>query len=257
MASSLRVVLLAPILFALPAHAQSAAEFPVPASATPAPAPPAPAPAAAANGAPNAEPAAPAAVNGAPSVDELSRRGSAAASQQPLPQTSAAPLSQPLPPPVGQAPSDNVGEHSEWYGWQILTTDGVALTFLVLGAAASNSARGSSGELFALSSLGTYVAGGPIIHALHGNWGRSAASLGLRVGAPIVGGLVGATMEDCSGGDFCGLAGGLVGATLGVTTAIVVDAAALAHETVSDEPAVVPVLRTGKNGTWLGVSGRF
>lgn len=78
------------------------------------------------------------------------------------------------------------------------------------------------------------------------------------MGAPIVGAFLGAALEDCSGGDFCGASGAAVGFVAGIGAAIAIDAAALAREPVREgELAVIPVVSTGKNGTWLGVSGRF
>jgi hypothetical protein len=44
---------------------------------------------------------------------------------------------------------------------------------------------------------------------------------------------------------------------VGVGTAIILDSAVLAHETVHDDPPLMPVVATSKNGTWLGLSGRF
>lgn len=41
------------------------------------------------------------------------------------------------------------------------------------------------------ASVGAYLLGGPIVHTLHGEYKRAAASLGLRVGLPIAGLLVG------------------------------------------------------------------
>lgn len=140
---------------------------------------------------------------------------------------------------------------------QTLATDAMALSLALSAAAVAGSGNDHAGEALAYTSLATFVLGGPIIHATHGNWGRAAGSLGLRVGTPIVGAALGAAMEDCSGGDFCGLGGGVVGFAVGIAAAIAIDAAALARETVPKEPALTPLVATGKNGTWFGVSGRF
>jgi hypothetical protein len=148
-------------------------------------------------------------------------------------------------------------EKTIWYGWQTLTTDAAALTLLLSGAVVNESNNGTA-EAFAYASAATFVFGGPVVHAAHENWGRAFGSLGLRVGAPIVGAFIGAALEDCSGGDFCGLSGAAVGFTAGIGTAVALDAAVLARETVREgELAVIPVVSTGKNGSWVGLSGRF
>lgn len=74
-------------------------------------------------------------------------------------------------------------EHHEaesWYGWQTLTTDGLALTGLVVAGTLSDSDHQSAPQIAGLTSLSTYMLGAPIIHAVHGNWGAAAGSLGLR-----------------------------------------------------------------------------
>jgi len=160
----------------------------------------------------------------------------------------------PLPP---AAPAEsNPGEHTSWYGWQTLTADASALVLLISAATVGDHDEGLA-QALAIGSLATYVAGGPIVHGVHGNPGRAIGSLGLRAGAPVAGALLGAANEDCHGGDFCGMQGAFVGFAVGAGVAMVLDAAFLAHETVPDEPVVTPVVTTGKNGTWLGLSGRF
>ena len=221
MTAPLRVASLASLLFALPAHAQSAAEAPV-SEPEPAPVAPVPAPPAA------AQPA----VNSAPTVNAPPRHA-----------------------PTVDAPE----EHEEWYGWQTLTTDAASVTFLVgFGVAAGRSNNDATETVFASACAGAYFLGGPIVHAAHGNWGRAAGSLGLRVGAPFVGSLLGLVIASSTDSSFDDSAGmGAVGALVGIGTAVVLDAAVLGYETVQDEPVVMPAMSTGKNGTWVGVTGRF
>ena len=138
-----------------------------------------------------------------------------------------------------------------------LATDAAAFALLVPAAVAGAQNNDMAAESLVYTAFGSYVMGAPIVHAAHGNWGRAFGSLGLRVAAPILGAFLGAAMEDCSGGDFCGAAGGVVGLAVGAGTAIALDAAVIARETVSVGPAVTPVVVTGKDGTWLGLSGRF
>jgi hypothetical protein len=132
-----------------------------------------------------------------------------------------------------------------WYGWQTLATDAIALGPLVLMAAMN----GDGAEVFVPLALGTYVLGGPIVHATHGNWGRAGGSLSLRVGAPILCALPVAAIPVPG----FALAGLLVGAGLAIT----LDAAVLARETVVTETAWQPVVLVGKDAAWAGITGRF
>jgi hypothetical protein len=170
---------------------------------------------------------------------------------EPLPPQNPAAVAAPRQPPALEPPR----EYSRWYGWQTLLSDGAALSLLfAVGATLQND---NAGRLIG-ASLAMYMVGGPVIHATRGNWGRAAGSLGLRAGAPLLGGALGDSLQDCSGEDeLCGLTGALIGGTLGALTAMIVDSAALARETVRDPPLIVPSLRMGRSGTCVGVSGRF
>ena len=222
---------LAPLLFALPARAQSTAGLP---SSTAAP----------------SEAARPA-VNAAPSVSSAPRQDQATLGPAAAPRAATVPL----PPTVPTQSTPH--ELTSWYGSQTLATDAAAFALLVPAAVAGAQNNDMAAESLVYTALGSYVMGAPIVHAAHGNWGRALGSLGLRIAAPIAGAFLGAAIEDCSGGDFCGAAGGVVGLAVGAGTAIALDAAVIARETVSVGPAVTPVVVTGKDGTWLGLSGRF
>jgi hypothetical protein len=136
------------------------------------------------------------------------------------------------------------GSTSNWYGWQTLITDGAALGIALLATDASSN---SQTTLAVLAGGGSYLLGAPIIHAAHGRLGVGVGSLGLRVGAPIAGAMVGATLEGC--GAFAGEEDPdscdrpmLVGFGLGVAAAIAVDASLLARE--SSPPVASEVART-------------
>ena len=147
---------------------------------------------------------------------------------------------------------------SRWYGWQNLAADGAALA-LVATAISLEQRQGSPSSALAYGALGTYALGGPIIHLIHQNYGRSAASVGMRVGGPIVLGALGAAAEDCGnhGGEFCGLGGALLGASLGVVAAVAVDAAVLAYDDAPEAEAAAPTLRIGFNRTGVVAFGSF
>jgi hypothetical protein len=108
------------------------------------------------------------------------------------------------------------------------------------------------------------------VHIAHRQYGRAAASLGVRVGMPIVGLLVGDGIQQLtSGGDphpwqewdgppspwwLLGLAGGFVGASI-------VDANVIAGgyrpKRRVDTVTWVPTARASQAGVALGVVGQF
>lgn len=72
-----------------------------------------------------------------------------------------------------------------WYGWQTLSLDAAALGLGVVSFATADSEETAS-ALFAWSALSTYAFGPPAVHLLRGHEGKSLASLGLRVGVPVL-----------------------------------------------------------------------
>jgi hypothetical protein len=149
------------------------------------------------------------------------------------------------------APREEPNERT-WYGWQTLTTDGVSL------AVALSAIPAESDEL-ALTALGGYLLGGPIAHAAHDNWGRAFGSLGIRTGLPVLMALIGVWVEDCHGGDFCGIGGTFVGGTVGVVGAVALDAAVLAYDDppVEETSALRLNLALDFRRRSLGLSGAF
>lgn len=161
------------------------------------------------------------------------------------------------PAPAAARPeaSQPAREETRWYGWQTLIADGVSIAILFPVPPAG---------------LAGYALGGPIIHAAHGRWGVTFASLAMRVLTPPLGAIIGAGLDtkSCNNGDFICIPTGLVvGLFIGAGVAIAVDAAFLSNETVKEEPAapkksarrpfVVPVLAPRPGGADVGVVGRF
>lgn len=116
-----------------------------------------------------------------------------------------------------------------WYGWQTLIADGASLIVVPLGAAAAGSPEVAAGAF-----IGGYLLAAPIIHFAHGRPGIGAASLGLRLGMPLLGLAAGALADDCGGGDFCAV-GPAIGMALGMLGAVALDASLLAYEKEEDE----------------------
>ena len=124
-------------------------------------------------------------------------------------------------------------------------------------------------EWFLGAGLATYALGGPIVHCVHGQYARSAASLGVRVGMPIAGLLLGDGIQQLmSGGDphpweawdgppspwwLLGTIGGFVGASM-------IDSKILAGGYYPKSRSAVtwaPTARASRSAIALGVVGEF
>jgi len=97
----------------------------------------------------------------------------------------------------------------------------------------------------------------------HGNFGRGAISLALRVGTPLLGAFV--LSSNCDGEGDC-MGGVLLGAVLGVAGAIVLDAAVVAREAVPVQDSsgiaigpvhVTPAVAAGKDQASFSLVGVF
>lgn len=138
------------------------------------------------------------------------------------------------PPAIAEARAEQPApprKKEHWYGWQNLMADGSAIL--------------SAPVLPGFAAL-TYVFGGPVVHLAHGDLEKAGASLGVRLGLPFGGALVGLTAWSAVNGgtchqELCGLGillfGG-IGAGVGAIGAVAADAAALAYERVPDTQPV-------------------
>jgi hypothetical protein len=157
-----------------------------------------------------------------------------------------------------------------WYGEQTLLADAGSVVFLIAGAVASDGSSRAGHQagdvLIGIGGAG-YWLGAPIVHAAHGQWGGAAGSLGLRVGLPLggalVGGLLGLAACGGSSGDSeigCPGVGAAIGAVGGAIAAPFVDAFALAYEPgprPSREAAVAPTFSFVRGGGSVGLVGQF
>ena len=157
--------------------------------------------------------------------------------------------------PLRQQPSEiTEPAESTWYGWQTFASDAVSTGLFLAAIQLSNgnglleSSAPPSANLAAGLGMAGYVAGAPTIHILHGRPGAAAGSVFLRLGLPIVGGLVGDRLATCPPptGDYgnCGLGEIIVGFLGGIVAASVVDATALSWE----KPSAATEAPTGP--TW-------
>ncbi|MDB4933212.1 MAG: hypothetical protein JWP87_184 [Labilithrix sp.] len=148
-----------------------------------------------------------------------------------------------------------------WYGAQTLIVDGASLLTAPLGV-----------------GIGGLVLGAPIVHLVHDRPYAALASLGLRTVLPVVGGYLGLSAagtchEQRESGDFlgpCFLHGFdelVIGALVGVSIAVAVDASVLAYEParaaeqhVSDRPrvtSVAPSIDPITKSASVGLGGTF
>jgi hypothetical protein len=156
--------------------------------------------------------------------------------------------------PVVELPAGPPLEPS--YRRQTVIADGIAMGLLVIGIRTNNEAVG-------YMSLGTYAGAAPLVHLAHHRPGHAAASLGLRVGLPILGGILGDKLgrgSRCSG-DVCVdesdefMAFGVLG---GIAAAMVLDTSLLAKEDEAPAPAGwSPAIAARRDGITLGFSGSF
>jgi hypothetical protein len=127
----------------------------------------------------------------------------------------------------------------ETYTLHILGADALSIGVLVAsGYIDSASSNDDFANGLSFVGIGGLALGGPIVHAVHGNWGRGAISLGMRVVLPVLGASIGASLADCQKDQFlCGLSEIGAGYSIGVATAIAVDAAVLARWSTFQRPA--------------------
>lgn len=139
-----------------------------------------------------------------------------------------------------------------WYGWQTLTMDGLSVAVpITLAAAKSDAAAYAFG--------GFYLFGPAVVHWTHENVGTGFASVGVRVGSPLVGLLAGCAVSCGGRGDYEAAFAGLF---LGYAAAVVLDAAAFAWEDPEPQrygarPTITPTASIHRGGGTFGLVGSF
>lgn len=252
--------------YASPAWAQLPVFVPEPAPPV-APEPPAPSPpaGAAAAAATEPEPATlpepPAAPPDAVPADTLS--GPAAAKADVITQRKPAATARDDETDVDDG-ADEITERRRWYGWQTLIADGLSLSTIVLGASIDDgTSRGpdsASTSLLWIGFLG-YEAAPAVVHAGHRNPGRAFGSMGIRLGMPLAGAFLGASLASDCDSNLCEAGGAGIGVLLGMAGAIAVDAAVFSYDDARRSPArrggLLPLVAVSRQAAWIGLGGRL
>jgi hypothetical protein len=148
-------------------------------------------------------------------------------------------------PALAQAEPPRGEEETSWYGWQPLIVDVASATEVTVALSLK------SADPYAVFGLGSYVLGGPIVHALHDHWTTAAASLGLRLGLPLAAGGVALfvaspsrSRPSCDGCDngMAGFGGAVAAGVAGVAGAVAasaIDVMVLSREKVERRPSGV------------------
>jgi hypothetical protein len=170
-------------------------------------------------------------------------------------------------PPPAAAPV-RVEPTTVSYRGQIITADVASFGLMLVGPLVDDNEPDLSGIGFA-----GYFLAAPLVHAAHGRGGAAVKSLGLRIGLPFLGGLVGyrlgpddmacvqagtdgrAPHGGC--GDHGSLIGLLLGAAAGAGTAMYVDAKYLSHYETTRVVTWSAGIAPTRGGAALSFSGSF
>ncbi|MDF3066076.1 MAG: hypothetical protein K0R38_1677 [Polyangiaceae bacterium] len=167
----------------------------------------------------------------------------------------------------GQHPYDDddddlpaAGPRRTWYGWQTLIVDGAALSAVLLGVAIDGNGR--DGGAIAGAGLLAYEFGPGIVHFVHRNPGRAFGSFGIRLGMPLVGAVLGATVSSNCDGYECEGDGAGAGLLLGMAGAIAIDAAVFAYDdrrphAERARSRWVPLASFRPGRAWIGLGGEL
>lgn len=172
-------------------------------------------------------------------------------------------------PSVEESPqsSSTVVPKGEWYGWQTLLADGATIAITGLSAKLPQTEH-AYGYFFA----GGYFLGAPLVHLMNENFRGAGISLGLRLFLPLAGGLAGlgigtATDTNSGGFDLFPLGMAVLGAGIGMLTAVVLDAALIARTSPPETRSalatrphalrIVPTFGVTPRNASAGVAGVF
>jgi hypothetical protein len=144
-----------------------------------------------------------------------------------------------------------------------LQTAAADLSAIAVGMVASKS-EDHGGQVGAVAVL-TYGFGAPLVHLYHHHLDRAGESLALRIGLPLLGGLLGNALGKRQCGPGCDndsdIAGTAFGVVIGAVAASAIDIGYLSRGeevTRAPTPSVGPTASVGAAGSvQLGVGGSF
>jgi hypothetical protein len=150
--------------------------------------------------------------------------------------------------PAAPAPAPRVSS----YRLEAVVIDGATAA---LGVGVLFATGGGSASLLPLLPYAFAV---PTLHAIRGRSGAMFASVGLRVGLPLIGAaLLGSAMNKSSSGG--GIGGIVFGSAAGFVAAIAIDDGTLCDGDAAPAPppALVPTITPTSGGVSLGLAGAF
>jgi hypothetical protein len=169
---------------------------------------------------------------------------------------------------TGEGDAGEVVER-EWYGRPMAIADALSLTAFIGGIALGITGDSPWATPLGVVGFAGYALGGPIVHLTRQRVGVAFGSLGLRVGAPLIGLAAGMLLgamawSGCQGGNACWLEGAAMGFFAGglggLFTAVIVDNAALARKPVMARRTalwVAPTYRPEERRTALSLCGTW
>ncbi len=159
--------------------------------------------------------------------------------------------------------ADELSSRPEWYGWQTLIVDGASFTSLVAGASLNSrpGARDTPGDSLVWVGLLGYEFGPGIVHFVHRNPGRGFASFGLRLGMPLAGAFLGASLASGCNANLCEAGGAGIGVLLGMGGAMAIDAAVFAYDDAKRSSGrrvgFLPLVAVTPRQAWVGIGGQL
>jgi len=151
-----------------------------------------------------------------------------------------------------------LGRH--WYGWQTLTADGVSITAFLAGVSlSSDGSNNGAGQGLAWFGLLGYELAPGFVHFVHRNPGRGFASFGMRLGMPLAGAFLGASLASGCDSNLCEASGAGAGILIGMAGAIALDAAVFAYDDAKHpfgrRLGLVPLVSVTPRLAWFGLGG--
>lgn len=171
-------------------------------------------------------------------------------------------------PPV-EVPLDVTGSKDDyrallgrrWYGWKTLLADGISAGTMLTGWLLDERDITGGQVILVGGALGYLVVPGAI-HFAHQNSGRGFVSMGIRLGMPLAGAILGASLTSGCDQVLCEEQGATIGVVSGMGAALALDATFLAYERPRGRPqhevagaSLVPLVSLAPERALLGIGG--